>query len=131
MPLNTLPGTTSELTCPDSKEYFVHRDGPTTAQYYVNNKGVPKEDGCRWNEDGSHKGNWAPTYFGVGRDVYGKTFLSIASTIQNEPKDYKPLDFTVTLTGNLSGKCRVQNGKYCSGDNYDICNEMGCTVRIQ
>ncbi len=131
VPLDTLPGTTSPLTCPDSKTYYTHQGDPTTAQYYVNNQGVAKINACIWNKDGSHQGNWAPTYFGVGRDIYGKTWLSIASTAQNDPTDYQPLDYIVEIIGDqLSGKCRLSHGKYCSGDNYEICNDKGCTVCI-
>lgn len=81
-----------------------------------------------WSQDGSHMGNWAPSYFGVGRDVNGDTWLSISSTIQNNPTDYKCLDYTVELEGDLSDKCRLKDGKYCSGSNYETCNETGCTV---
>ena len=129
VPLITQPGVTSELTCPDSKTYFTHNGDPTTAQYYVNNKGVPKEKACSWNKDGSHEGNWAPVYFGVGRDIYEKTWLSISSTKQNNPTDYQPLDYDVEIVGdNLSGKCKYCNGQYCSGNNYENCNTEGCTV---
>ncbi|KAL9045986.1 MAG: hypothetical protein Q9214_001069 [Letrouitia sp. 1 TL-2023] len=131
VPLNTQPGTTSELTCPSSSTYFKHRGSPTSAQYYVNNKGVPLEEACRWNVDGSSKGNWAPTYFGVGQDLSGKTWLSIASTKQNNPSKFVPLDYTAEITGEgLSGKCRVKEGNYCSGDQYGECNDSGCTVSM-
>lgn len=84
--------------------------------------------------DGSHEGNWAPTVLGVGRDVFGKTWLSISTTIDNKPTDYQPLDYNVELValdgGLLSGKCKLQHGKYCSGDNYEDCNDRGCTVSI-
>ncbi|KAI4164387.1 MAG: hypothetical protein LQ342_002034 [Letrouitia transgressa] len=131
VPLNTQPGTTSELTCPSSSTYFKHRGSPTSAQYYVNNKGVPLEEACRWNVDGSSKGNWAPTYFGVGQDLSGKTWLSIASTKQNNPTKFVPLDYTAEITGEgLSGRCRVKEGKYCSGDQYGECNDSGCTVEL-
>lgn len=84
--------------------------------------------------DGSHEGNWAPTVLGVGRDIFGKTWLSISTTIDNKPIDYQPLDYVVELVavngGSLSGKCKVQGGKYCSGDNYKDCNDRGCTVSI-
>lgn len=134
MPLRTRPGVISELTCPDSKRYYQHDGAKTTAQYYINNKGVPKEDACRWNQDGSHEGNWAPSYLGVGKDIYGKTWLSIATTIGNDPKDYQPLDYAVEIVpegdGRLSGKCRLQNGSYCFTDidGNETRNQDGCTV---
>ena len=128
--MNTVAGSTSPLTCPDAKTYFKHDGDSTSAQYYINNQGVALADACSWNEDGSGAGNWAPSYLGVGQDVYGKTWVSIGSTAQNNPKTYTPLNYTVKVTGdNLSGKCRLKNGKYCSGQNYDNCNESGCSVR--
>lgn len=131
VPLNTQPGSTHELTCPDSSSYFHHDGAQTTAQYYVNRKGIPLESACKWGKDGTSQGNWAPTVFGVGRDADGKTWLSITTTTQNRPISYKPLDYTVTLKGDhLSTNCRVQNGKYCWGDNFESCNESGCTVSL-
>ncbi|KAI4240798.1 MAG: hypothetical protein L6R40_004912 [Gallowayella cf. fulva] len=131
VPLNTQPGSLNPLTCPDSNQYFKHNGDPTTAQYYVNNRGVPVHEACSWNTDGSGKGNWAPTYFGVGQDPYGKTWLSIASTKQNNPTSYSPLDYVAEIVGDdLSGKCRLKDGKYCSGDNYENCNDSGCTVEL-
>ena len=130
VPLNTQPGSLNPLTCPDSNRYFKHNGDPTSAQYYVNNRGVPVHEACSWNTDGSGKGNWAPTYFGVGQDPYGKTWLSISSTKQNNPKSYSPLDYNAEIVGDdLSGKCKLKSGKYCSGHNYDDCNDIGCTVR--
>ena len=81
-----------------------------------------------WGTDGSNMGNWAPSFLGVGQDVYGKTWLSISTTAQNNPISYSPLNYTVTIEGDTSGNCRVSSGKYCSGDNYENCNEQGCTV---
>ena len=128
MPLNTEPDSTSPLTCPDASTYFTWEGDSTTAQYYVNNQGVPLQDACIWSTDGSDMGNWAPSYFGVGQDVNGKTWLSIASTAQNDPSSYMPLNYTVKITGNTSGNCGLSNGQYCSGDNYNDCNTQGCTV---
>ena len=131
VPTPTFPGETVPLTCPDSAKYYKHEGKSTTAQYYINNKGVPMKDACTWGTDGSSKGNWAPSYLGVGRDTYGKTWLSISSTAQNNPTKYQPLDYTVEIVGdNLSGKCKLSGGQYCSGANYDDCNEQGCTVSI-
>ncbi|KAL8882479.1 MAG: hypothetical protein Q9192_007577 [Flavoplaca navasiana] len=131
VPLNTQPGSLNPLTCPDSNKYFKHNGDPTSAQYYVNNRGVPIHEACSWNTDGSGKGNWAPTYFGVGQDPHGKTWLSIASTKQNNPISYSPLDYDAEIVGDdLSGRCKLRKGKYCSGDKYDDCNDTGCTVEL-
>ena len=131
IPLNTQPKQTYNLTCPDAQSYFQHDGDATSAQYYVNNKGVPLEEACSWNVDGSHMGNWAPTYFGVGADLTGRTFLSIATTSDNQPTNYEPLDYTAEIVGDgLSGKCRLKDGQYCSGVAYDDCNDVGCTVSI-
>lgn len=75
-------------------------------------------------------GNWAPSYLGVGQDTYGKTWLSISTTKQNDPSKYTSLNYTVEITGDTSGKCKLSNGKYCSGDSYDNCNNEGCTVSL-
>ena len=128
--MNTQPDSTYPLTCPDAATYFKHDGDPTSAQYYINNQGVALQSACIWDADGSDMGNWAPSYLGVGQDVGGKTWLSISSTAQNDPKSYKPLNFTVKITGQTSGKCGLSNGKYCSGENYEHCNEQGCTVGL-
>ena len=73
-------------------------------------------------------GNWAPSYFGVGQDVYGKTFLSISTTAQNDPSKYRPLNYTVKISGDISGNCGHINGQYCTGEDFSICDQYGCTV---
>ena len=128
IPLNTQPGLTSPLTCPDAGSYFKHDGSSTTAQYYINNQGVPLEQACIWGSDGTNMGNWAPSYLGVGKDIYGKTFLAIATTAENNPLNYKPLNYSIEIVGNLSGRCKLKDGRYCSGENYDDCNNKGCTV---
>ncbi|KAK0516033.1 hypothetical protein JMJ35_002067 [Cladonia borealis] len=130
VPLNAEPDSTSPLTCPDASTYFQHDGDPTSAQYYVNNQGIPLQNACLWGTDGSDMGNWAPSYFGVGQDRNGKTWLSIASTTQNDPSSYTPLNYTVKITGDTSGNCGLTNGQYCSGDNYEDCNTEGCTVEL-
>ena len=129
VPLNTQPYSTNVLTCPDASTYFKHEGDSTTAQYYINNQGIPVQNACIWGADGTNMGNWAPSYLGVGQDTFGKTFLAIASTAQNNPKNYKPLNYTVEIVGDTSGRCKLSNGRYCSGDDYDDCNDQGCTVR--
>ena len=129
VPLNTQSGDTHPLTVPDANSYYHWKGKSTSAQYYINNKGVAEADACTWGTDGSGMGNWAPSYLGVGKDSVGLTWISIASTAQNNPISYTPLDYTVEIVGdNLSDKCRLQNGQYCSGSDYGNCNSMGCTV---
>ena len=128
VPLNTQPDTTSPLTCPDANTYFKHKGKPTSAQYYINNQGIPVQKACIWGSDGTNMGNWAPSYLGVGQDTFGKTFLAIASTVQNHPTNYKPLNYTVAVKGHVSGNCRLRAGRYCSGSNFNSCNDRGCTV---
>jgi hypothetical protein len=136
VPLEARPGTISELTCPDSSLYYQHNGQPTTAHYYINNKGVAKEDACRWNSRDKNEGNWAPSVLGAGRDIYGKTFLGISTTTDNKipALNYQPLDYAVEIVpeddSELSGKCRLCNGKYCftDKDGFEKCNEIGCTV---
>lgn len=128
VPLNTQPDSTNNLTCPDARSYYMHEGAFTSAQYYINNQGVVVSSACTWSTDGSDVGNWAPSYLGVGQDGSGKTWLSIASTAQNNPSSYKALNYTVEITGDTSGKCRLSSGQYCSGTNYEDCNENGCTV---
>jgi hypothetical protein len=138
VPLETKPGTISELTCPDSNRYYKHLGMPTTAQYYINNKGVPKEDACRWGSRDKNQGNWAPSVLGAGKDLSGKTFISIFATTDNlEPAlNYQPLDYCVEIVpeddSELSGTCRLCNGKYCftNREGSTECNDRGCTVGI-
>lgn len=129
VPLNTKSGNTHPLTVPDASTYYRWTGKSTSAQYYINNKGVAEADACSWNVDGSGMGNWAPSYLGIGKDTFGLTWISIASTAQNNPISYTPLDYTVEIVGdNLGGKCRLQNGEYCTGSDYSDCNTLGCTV---
>ena len=130
VPLDTQPGLTSPLTCPDARSYFRHEGSSTTAQYYINNQGVPLEKACIWNSAGSHMGNWAPSFLGVGEDISGRTYLAIASTAQKDATDYIPLNYSIEITGDISGRCKLVDGLYCSGDDYETCNDYGCTVSL-
>jgi hypothetical protein len=124
VPLAASPGTTHDLTCPDGDNYFIWKGKVTSAQYYVNPKGVPTEKACQWGDGSQPIGNWAPINLGVGYTKNGK-FLSI---FPNSPTTDKPLDFNVKIVGdNLSDECRYENGKF-----YDkkgpIAGNSGCTV---
>jgi hypothetical protein len=125
VPLAAAPGVTHDLTCPDGDSYFFWEGKATSAQYYVNPKGVSTEKGCQWGDGSEPIGNWAPINLGVGYTKNGK-FLSI---FPNAPTTDEPLDFNIKLEGdNLSDECRYENGKF-----YDskgpIQGNSGCTVR--
>lgn len=119
--LDSKPGSTQPLTCPDSSKYYVWQGKPTTAQYYVNPAGVSVENGCQWGTPSKPWGNYAPINLGVGK-TDGVTWLSI---MQNAPTTDEKLDFNIKLKGDLGGACKYENGKF-----HDLngSNEDGCTV---
>ncbi|OQE40142.1 hypothetical protein PENCOP_c006G03290 [Penicillium coprophilum] len=126
VPLSASPGTVHDLTCPNGDDYFFWEGKVTSAQYYVNPKGVSTEKACQWGDGTEPIGNWAPINLGVGYTKNGK-FLSI---FPNTPTTNKPLDFNVKLEGdNLSDECRYEDGKF-----YDskgpISGNSGCTVGV-
>ncbi|KAK4557083.1 Beta-glucosidase (SUN) [Recurvomyces mirabilis] len=128
IPLDTQPGSTNNLTCPDADNYYNWEGGHTSAQYYVNPKGVSASNACQWGSSANPWGNYAPLNLGVGYSN-GAAWLAI---FQNAPTTTASLDFTVTITGdNVSGNCKYSNGQYCSGPNYSQCSSTtGCTVSI-
>ena len=126
VPLDAQPGSTNPLTCPDATSYYMWQGSHTSAQYYVNPKGVSVEDGCQWGSPANPWGNYAPLNLGVGWSN-GAAWLSI---FQNAPTTDAKLDFTVEIQGDgISGTCKYSNGQYCGGANYDDCSSTtGCTV---
>ena len=114
------PGQKQPLTNPYSPDYYIWDGSPTTAQYYVNKKGVSAEDACRWNSDVDHdaRGNWAPVNIGTGKNGDGLTFLSI---FPNKPTSDAQLDFNIEITGDVSTECALVGGQYTGGGD-------GCTV---
>lgn len=124
VPLSASSGNTHDLTCPDGDSYFNWEGKATSAQYYVNPKGVSTEEGCQWGDGSKPIGNWAPINLGVGHTKFGK-FLSI---FPNTPTTNEKLDFNVKIVGdNLSDECRYEGGTF-----YDskgpISGNSGCTV---
>lgn len=127
VPLDSQPGTSTPLTCPDASNYYTWQGAHTSAQYYVNPAGVSVEDGCQWGSDANPWGNFAPMNLGVGYSN-GAAWLSI---FQNAPTTDAKLDFAVEIVGDgVVGTCKYSNGQYCGGANYDDCSSTtGCTVR--
>ncbi|KAK3354180.1 hypothetical protein B0H65DRAFT_2563 [Neurospora tetraspora] len=121
VPLDTNPGGQYPLTNPVSSTYYKWKGQSTTAQYYVNNMGIPVDDACTWNSKSCPDcaGNWAPVNVGVGQSDDGITYISI---FPNAPTSTAILNFDMEITGDVSGECWLKNGQY-SGNN-------GCTVGL-
>ncbi|KAI5308757.1 hypothetical protein KEM55_004945, partial [Ascosphaera atra] len=120
IPLSSSPGSIQELTSPDESTYYKWEGLPTSAQYYVNKKGVSIEKGCQWGDGTSQSGNWAPINLGVGKsdDV---TYISI---LPNKPTTSPDLDFNVKIEGNVTVSCKFEDGKFYTGDTE---TSSGCT----
>ncbi|KAA8570444.1 hypothetical protein EYC84_002729 [Monilinia fructicola] len=96
---------------------------PTSAQYYINPQGTETSESMCLGSAGGNVGNWAPVNAGVGRDTSGTTWLSI---IPNTPTNtYGTLNFTITIEGDVSGKCSYSSGTYY---NNGVESSTGCTV---
>lgn len=129
-PAEAMPGKSVALTNPDSSTYFFWKNLPTTAQYYVNNKGLAAKDACLWNcpcdENKSQEkktcGNWAPINIGVGQANDTNTYISI---FQNSPTSSAKLNFNIKITIDGNTKCAYENGNFIGEGNGN-----GCTVRI-
>lgn len=122
IPLSLSSGALEPLTCPDGDSYFKWNNAPTSAQYYVNPKGISTEKGCQWGDGSENIGNWAPINLGVGKK--NGVWLSI---FQNKPTTNAKLDFNIRIEGdNLSGICKYENGMFYSSTGA---NSDGCTVR--
>lgn len=117
-------GAEAPLSVVDGETYYQWLGMPTSAQFYVNNKGVSYTDGCQWGSPGSGIGNWSPLNFGAGYSQ-GVSYLSL---IPN-PNNREGLNFNVRLeaydeNSTVVGSCVYENG-YFNGDGTD-----GCTVAV-
>ena len=99
----------------------------TSAQYYLNNLNVAQDEACQWGDGSKPVGNFAPANLGVGySSADQKGYISLAP---NKPTTNAQLDYAVQLVGDdITGSCKYINGKYCSGPNFDQCDNPGCTV---
>lgn len=92
VPTFTNPGETKDLTVVDSGSYYVWQGKMTSSQYYVNNAGVPLEEGCIWGVPNADKGNWSPMIFGAGYSN-GMAYISISQNQLNS----NPLNYNVRV----------------------------------
>lgn len=114
-------GSTLPLSVVNEDNYFEWQGKKTSAQYYVNNAGVSKEDGCIWGTAGSGVGNWAPLVIGSGY-TNGLTYLSlIPNPNNNSPANYN-VKIEAASGGSINGECKYENGQLSSPD--------GCTVTV-
>ncbi|KAK3192824.1 Beta-glucosidase (SUN) [Lecanicillium sp. MT-2017a] len=120
IPFPAQPGGSVTLTNPDQSTYYQWQDQATSAQYYLNNKGLTPEEACVWDcaKDHDSCGNWAPIIIGVGRAKDGITYLSL---FQNRPTSSAILDFNVEIKGDVNSKCSFINGQWTGGND-------GCTT---
>lgn len=125
IPLNTQPGQTYPLTCPDAAVYYSWENLPTSAQYYINPRGTSETIACQWGSPGTNIGNWAPVNAGVGKSIEGTTFISLLPNIPTNPDG--TLDFCITITGDISGSCSYSDGTYYQDG---VISSTGCTVAV-
>jgi hypothetical protein len=121
--LDTQPGQTYPLTCPDASTYYKWENAGTSAQYYINPQGVPASKACTWSSEGSNCGNWAPVNAGVGKGTDGVTYLSIFPNAPTNPDG--TLDYSIKITGDVSDDCSYSGGTYTMNGNA---SPHGCTV---
>ncbi|OAA39653.1 SUN domain-containing protein [Metarhizium rileyi] len=123
IPNEAQPNELIPLTNPESSNYYVWDGQPTTAQYYVNKKGLAAKDACLWNcpNDPKGCGNWAPINIGVGMSSDGNTYISV---FQNLPTSNAKLDFNIEIIGDVSSKCGYRNGNFIGG-------ATGCTTAMK
>lgn len=111
------------MTCPDGNSYYHWTGKSTSAQYYVNPKGVPASKACRWGFAGSLIGNFAPLNLGVGQTDSGK-WLSV---FHNMPTVSANLNYNIEIKGDdLSGTCKYANGQF----EGSAATGSGCTVKV-
>ncbi|KAJ6445547.1 Secreted beta-glucosidase sun1 [Purpureocillium lavendulum] len=120
IPLVAQPGGSVDVTNPVQSKYYQWDGQKTTAQYYINPKGLGPKDACVWNSPACPKcaGNWAGVNLGVGQDDSGTTWIGLFA---NAPTSTAKLDFNIEITGDVSIKCGYSNGQFTGGSN-------GCTV---
>ncbi|KAK4074629.1 CAZyme family GH132 [Purpureocillium lilacinum] len=123
IPAIAQPGSTVEVTVPVSSKYYVWDNKKTSAQYYINPKGLGPADACVWTSDKQPKaaGNWAPLNLGVGQDDNGVTWIGL---FRNKPTSQADLDFNVEITGDVSVKCSYKKGQFSDGSD-------GCTAAVK
>jgi len=123
--LNVASGATVDVTCPDATTYYTWEGSATSAQYYINPSGYGVSDACVWGKSGTNLGNWAPVNMGVGKGTSGMTYISLFPNSPTNPDGV--LDFSIKITGGISGSCSYSGGTYYSNG---VASSTGCTVSV-
>ncbi|OAA65145.1 SUN domain-containing protein [Akanthomyces lecanii RCEF 1005] len=118
IPTVALPGEQVALTNPSQTSYYLWGGKQTSAQYYINPKGVGEADACIWGDASStpDRGNWAPIIVGVGKSTDNFTYVGL---FLNQPTSTAKLDFNIEVVGG-SIRCAYVNGQWYGGS-------TGCT----
>jgi hypothetical protein len=111
------------LTNPVSADYYSWEGSATTAQYYINPQGAAVSEACCWGSAGSNMGNWAPVNVGVGVGAGDITYISVFPNVPTNPDG--TLDYSIKITGDVTGNCEYSGGKYYSNGAE---SPTGCTV---
>ncbi|GAO14748.1 uncharacterized protein UV8b_04562 [Ustilaginoidea virens] len=122
IPAAAEPHSKIVITNPIQDKYYQWDGKPTSAQYYINKKGLSPDKCCLWTcaVDPLGCGNWAPMILGVGQASDGITYISI---FQNLPTSTAKLDFNIEISGDVSSKCSYVNGAFSGGTD-------GCTTGV-
>ncbi|KAF2122959.1 hypothetical protein BDV96DRAFT_481660 [Lophiotrema nucula] len=133
IPLTIPKGETREIAVP-FHSYWLWDNHGTSAQYYINKKGVSADAGCTWTDGSQDKGNWAPLNFGAGWDDINMN-MGFFSLAQNKPTNPNArLDYDINFVGDakdLINPCSYKSatGEFC-GANQGCSTDVGCTVSI-
>ncbi|KAJ2906088.1 hypothetical protein MKZ38_003125 [Zalerion maritima] len=118
IPIAVEPGTTHDVTNPSQTEYL-WKGMKTSAQYYLNNPGLTRDQACTWDSDESNiasAGDKAPTNFGTGIDG-GTTYFSI---FPNAAVSTATLEYNVQISVDGEETCTLVDGVYST-------SSSGCT----
>lgn len=129
LPVVAQPGESVELTNPIQAKSYNWEGKKTSAQYYINKKGLGPSDACVWTcaKDPRGCGNWAPANLGVSQDEDGITYISI---FPNLPTSHAKLDFNVEITGDVTEECAYKDGNWYRDGKLVPPTVNGCNVSL-